>query len=288
MSPGKQAAFTLVELLVVITIIVALLSLLAPALDKAIYEAELAVCASQQRAVAQGLTAYAAGHSRLYPLRTPVHAPQFLSMGTLARTASLEAFLAPPTEGVDARQFLEGFVLLDLLIDPLSEKVDLSRDASDPDAVIITSRALWYGWQFPGHDGMKRLGDRWSWRGDDILGNRVNHRFSYLTTDSDRHNATGNVVYGSHPDADGLMTNLVMQNETFEEGPAVVGYAVKWTDSEWWRRDGVERGAIDMNFASADGSVDRLREVLWQGDERVVRVPIPCGWPMNFHRLKPE
>lgn len=39
-------AFTLIELLVVITIIVVLLALLVPALDKAIYQAQLSVCAA--------------------------------------------------------------------------------------------------------------------------------------------------------------------------------------------------------------------------------------------------
>ena len=39
-----QSAFTLVELMVVITIIVLLLALMMPALDKAVYQAELASC----------------------------------------------------------------------------------------------------------------------------------------------------------------------------------------------------------------------------------------------------
>ena len=43
---SKGTAFTLIELLVVITIIVILLAMLAPAPDKAIYLAELAVCAA--------------------------------------------------------------------------------------------------------------------------------------------------------------------------------------------------------------------------------------------------
>src|SRR5688500_3053707 len=65
-------AFTLIELLVVITIIVVLLSMLTPALDRAIYQAELAVCAANQDAIAGAVVVYAAGHRRMYPYRVGV------------------------------------------------------------------------------------------------------------------------------------------------------------------------------------------------------------------------
>src|SRR5207253_2093486 len=48
--------FTLIELLVVVTVIVALLAMLAPALDKAVYQAELAVCAANLRTIASAAT----------------------------------------------------------------------------------------------------------------------------------------------------------------------------------------------------------------------------------------
>jgi prepilin-type N-terminal cleavage/methylation domain-containing protein len=51
-SRRPRGAFTLVELLVVITIIVILLALLTPALDKAIEQAERAVCAANQKVIA--------------------------------------------------------------------------------------------------------------------------------------------------------------------------------------------------------------------------------------------
>src|SRR5262245_45841789 len=64
-----RAAFTLVELLVVIAIIVILLALLAPGLDKAIYEAEMATDAANMRGTATGLGLYAVQHHRVYPYR---------------------------------------------------------------------------------------------------------------------------------------------------------------------------------------------------------------------------
>jgi prepilin-type N-terminal cleavage/methylation domain-containing protein len=67
------AGFTIVELLVVISIIVVLLALLAPALDQAIYQAELSVCGAKLRSLGGGLVNYALGSQRRYPQWPPVH-----------------------------------------------------------------------------------------------------------------------------------------------------------------------------------------------------------------------
>src|SRR5688572_2452466 len=71
-SPPKSTGFTLVELLVVITIIVILLAMLAPAMDTAIYQAQLAVCATNLKGIAPGVTAYAMNNQRRYPDRRTV------------------------------------------------------------------------------------------------------------------------------------------------------------------------------------------------------------------------
>jgi prepilin-type N-terminal cleavage/methylation domain-containing protein len=68
----SQIGFTLVELMVVITIVVVLLALLSPAMDRAIYRAELTVCGANMRGIAHGVTAYAAGEKRRYPARLAV------------------------------------------------------------------------------------------------------------------------------------------------------------------------------------------------------------------------
>src|ERR1041385_7908759 len=65
----NRSAFTLIELLVVVTIIAVLLALLTPALDKAIYQAELAVCGTKVKGLAEAATFYAGEHKRSYPNR---------------------------------------------------------------------------------------------------------------------------------------------------------------------------------------------------------------------------
>src|ERR1041384_5038401 len=55
----SRTGFTLVELLVVISIIVVLLALLTPAIDRAIYQADLATCAARQSSTAKNLSIYA-------------------------------------------------------------------------------------------------------------------------------------------------------------------------------------------------------------------------------------
>src|SRR5688500_5173230 len=65
-------ALTMVELLVVVTIVVVLLSLLAPAMDKAIYQAELAVCGSRLKSLSTAARTYTAGNKRAYPYRNVI------------------------------------------------------------------------------------------------------------------------------------------------------------------------------------------------------------------------
>lgn len=61
-------AFTIVELLVVVTIITVLLALLAPALDKAVTETQLVRCLANQHVIGQGLALYFPDFHRRYPM----------------------------------------------------------------------------------------------------------------------------------------------------------------------------------------------------------------------------
>ena len=66
---GTMRAFTLIELLVVVTIIAVLLALLTPALDSAVYQAELASCGASLDMAATGFISYASANRRVYPHR---------------------------------------------------------------------------------------------------------------------------------------------------------------------------------------------------------------------------
>jgi prepilin-type N-terminal cleavage/methylation domain-containing protein len=68
---GKRAAFTLVELLVVIGIIGVLVSLLLPSLQKARAAADRAKCLSNQRGILQALEMYKNGSKGWYPNYIP-------------------------------------------------------------------------------------------------------------------------------------------------------------------------------------------------------------------------
>ena len=61
--------FTFVELLVVVTIVIVLLALLAPAMDQAIYQAELTICSARLNGAATMVSSYAFGYRRAYPYR---------------------------------------------------------------------------------------------------------------------------------------------------------------------------------------------------------------------------
>jgi len=73
---AKKNAFTLVELLVVISIIALLLSVLMPALGKARLQAKKIVCSSDLKQWGLGFQLYAADNKQFYPLGW--HSPPYL------------------------------------------------------------------------------------------------------------------------------------------------------------------------------------------------------------------
>jgi hypothetical protein len=113
---------------------------------------------------------------------------------------------------------------------------------------------------------MDRIGDRFSWDGVDASGADRLYHYRYLAADHDFIDSDGGSTHGSHPDADGVMFNMALQNEDFSSVSAAAYAATagrKLTLSRWQSIQTSQRGSIDMNFALDDGSVERYTDVRW-------------------------
>ena len=283
MSPSNLSGFTIVELLVVITIIVVLLALLAPALDKAVYQAELAVCGAQLKAIATGGNTYAMANRRHYPDtgRGLGNNPQQAWIGTGDGSAAH-----------DRRKVLRAALgdLNKVFNDPLTN-ADLDFERSTA-TYTYSNYNLWFAWSYAGRQGMKRLGDRFTWiERSDIDHTIATERSSNMLASDRDEIARDREAQSSHPDADGVLFLMRRQdqispwgnNETL--GPA--GNTI--TQAIWWSNNSPSRGETDSNFAAADGAVVRFNAIHWNEDERLARAPIypdPASYyPKYFHYL---
>jgi prepilin-type N-terminal cleavage/methylation domain-containing protein len=277
-KPARQG-FTLIELLVVVTIIVVLLALLTPALDKAIYQAELVMCGAQQKGVINGVIAYAMDHSRHYPGPRNRYVPNNLTTG-----ATAEVYRGGQSDSyTDDRPRLRPYFSVNLLQCPPAGKVDLDQPIDltrTPDGTYIhASMDFWFGWKFDtakGGQGMNKVGDRWVWDGQ---------RFGVLVNDislTTENSPTSGNNYTSHPDADGVFVNLIHDND----GGPFTNHMV-WAG--WWggavaRND---RGPVHLNAGFDDGSVQRYESVGWHPrdeEDRMASVPRwEAHWPNLYH-----
>ena len=255
--PRAHIAFSLVELLVVITIVVVLLAMLAPSLDKAMYEAELATCASNLHVVGTGVIGYALEGQRRYP-RHPA---------TGTRSGFRPHIIADPNWDYRPamRRALGG--RLHVLRDPLVAQIDL--DTEVPDNTIFASYPLWFGIAYGSEPGMFKMGDRLEFAGD---------RFDVLASDFDEITLQGNNSHGSHPDGKGLWALETYQD--VPEAEVTVGADLpdagnRVTQSVWSGR--AQRGHTDLNFVHTDGSTNRLSGVAWNEtdapDSRLAKMP---------------
>lgn len=249
MAPFRHA-FTLIELLVVVTIIVILLALLTPALDKAIYQAELAVCAANQHATATGVQGYALGAKKFYPYRKVIQVAGF----PIEAVSCQNSFTG---DMYDDRPTLRTFLSLNAALNcPLTGELDL--EGSKPSSVAFSAYVLWFGVQYTGDPGMLRMGQRLKWSSATAA-----REIDLLVSDQNIFQRDGaGLAVSNHPDNAGVMTNQVAQDQNVDGIPPVGAGGLPATRSRWISFNTKERGEVDLNFARTDGSVGRFTEVL--------------------------
>ena len=266
-SCQRSVGFTLLELLVVVTVIVILLALVTPALNQAMYRAELVVCSARLRAIVSGAQTYAVQYRRHYPYRS----------GGDGNNGAYERFSVHDTVN-DDRPELRGFLSLnEHLNDPLSPG-EIDVEGSLDTSWIILPYDLYFGTRIAGHAGMFRLGDRWSWT---VPGQGNTARSQHFTTLASDYSWTTNVSNGfaSHPDSDGILQKDLRQDSKDTTGLffRTTNAGLVTTTLSRWFQPGPQRGLVDLNYGFADGAVEPYNGLRWNESEltnRMMGVPV--------------
>jgi len=262
--------FTLVELLVVISIIVVLLALLAPALDKAVYQSELAVCGARLKTLATAVSTYAVDQRRHYPVRKLIN-----------NATGQPTRLSVANGNNDDRAMLHGYMSYENYLDKFLQRTDIP--GSHPNTHVFGSYSLWFGFRYrmAGYPGMRRVGDRLEWKSDSDQSEPL-YRFALLASDPDHVRSGRNWAFTSHPDSEGMLFSVMLQDTDLGGVQFAAAGALKQTLA-WWHKpdaDARVRGVLDLNYAYEDGSVMRLDAVRWneyQDRGRIVRTPENSG-----------
>ena len=134
--------FTLMELLVIVTIMAILISILMPALDKARYKTQMAVCMSNLSQINKINTGYALDNNRKYLTREAAQSSNFGAPYTISHSSGDN----------DRQKFIE--LNLDNILCPLTgSKQDLTVTGK---VNILFSYSMYYGWS-AGKDGTTKL-----------------------------------------------------------------------------------------------------------------------------------
>ena len=244
---ATRRGFTLIELLVVISIIVVLLALLTPALDRAIYQAELAVCGANLHTVSAGALSYALSNKRRYPYRPMDGRQQWM---TTQLTVNLGTF-----GNGDDRPVLRRALgpLNGPLNCPLTGRIDIDSPTTNSTNELFYIYApynVWFGYRFKNEThGMLKMGDRFE---------SLSNEFEVLAGDMDITD-TG-FGLGTHPDKADVWVNDVKDSAANPwTGGGFLGAAARVSYS-WWG-GALKRGPVDLNFTYQDGSVRRYNDV---------------------------
>jgi competence protein ComGC len=273
----RRTAFTLVELLVVITIIIVLLALLSPAMNKAIYRAELAVCGTHLRGIHTSVTIYAMDNRRHYPYRAGVHERTQTSYYTPASLSHGEDNVTK-----DDRELLKSIMPINkILNDPTLPALDFESAAVG--SWVWVPYNLWFGFQYYNQPsdprkgvmtdrGMFRLGDalEFSNRGADPV-----RKFRVIASDLYFTRETNIDIASAHPDRDDLLAPVALQ-----DGESSAEKRVEYVDPDRlltysrWEAYGTNRlnGPVDLNFVFDHGGVVLIDNIDYYEPQRMERV----------------
>ena len=273
----SRTAFTLVELLVVISIIVLLVAILVPALGHAFYLADLARCSSNQSGIAKGATTYSHSYKRYYPNR-----PGNLESSYVDRywpwTLANKRHNDIPGNVRDVRPILRDFIDIKLLSDPFCDGVDLSEQATAASDRVDASYNLFFGWGFINEYPMRKFGDPFTVTTPRTINSNVRYTpntqfeftvlvsdidFAVLIADTNDPSSSNTSDNGSHPDSRRRMVLEAYQNAGVN----------RYSGAKYSKpNDGRLRGTIEINVGFADGSVVRYDDIE-HNDERMIPVP---------------
>ena len=250
--------FTLVELLVVVSIIVVLLALLMPALDQAVYQAELAVCGARLKGHGTAAIAYTMDFKRRYLHRPGVHEADYWR-------ADWMAFTTDPQN--DDRPALRPYMPINKMVAcPLVQEVDFDHAEQYanvfPAVLLYTSFTYWYGFRYTGQKGMFRMGDRLGWR-EGAAGPSTS--FSVLASDTDVVSFSGRYSNSAHPDKDEFLVLTTFTNARGTNYHNMFSFWGRWSTDP-------DRGPMDRSFVFDDLSAQTFNDVLLEDDPRMVPV----------------
>jgi len=170
----RRTGFTLVELLVVVTIIVAMLAMLLPSMGEAIYRTTLTRCSSNLKQIALGATNYASDHFGLYPLRPGVDKPTKIKH-----------------KNNDYRPSMQGYVAFNALQCPLSP-AELDYEIITENVIEI-NYGLWWNCRYADGDGyteqaMTSVATKFTFRGQSFGGLAGDWETTKLNLSESAHN----------------------------------------------------------------------------------------------------
>ena len=235
----KKYNFTIIELLIVITIFLILVALLLPVIYKVKKKSQNTLCVSNLRQSSMAILSYASNSNTFYPRRS-VDSSYWSARNNIRYNNS------------DDRYLLEEYIDDWRVMNCSFTEPDLKAIENSNAPVIQLSYEMYFGSYIrttEAKSGLLKVGD---------VSTYSNNEFSILMTDQDLVRK-GQYWRSSHPDY----------------SPEVLTYR-SVNDSEllcvrWRIANGRVRSLIDRNFLREDGSVFSMTEILPE-DERLVEL----------------